>query len=233
MMKTLARLMPPILACAALVLAPTLADAAEKVIKPFNGKNLDGWKTKGQKHYWTVGTATVDPDNPKELAVKDEGSELVNAKAHGSDIYSEATHGDAVIRLEVMVPQGSNSGIYVHGEYEIQVLDSWGHEKPGGGDMGAVYGAAPPKDPVYRKPGEWSTYEIHFRAPRFDAAGKKTANARLQKVILNGKVIHADLELKGPTPGGVNGKEKPEGPLLFQGNHGPVAYRNIRITPME
>jgi len=232
-MKRLARLMPALLGCAVLVATAIPADAAEKVIKPFNGENLDGWTTKGKKHHWTVGTAALDPDNPKQLVVKTEGDELVNAGAHGSDIYSKATHGDAVIRLEVMVPKGSNSGIYVHGEYEIQVLDSWGKEHPGGGDMGAVYGAAPPTDPVYKKPGEWSTYEIHFRTPRFDANGKKTANARLEKVVLNGKVIHEDLELKGSTPGGVTGKEKPKGPIMFQGNHGPVAYRNLIIRPVE
>ena len=212
---------------------PRRAAAGEEgeVVRPFNGKNLDGWKAKGKKHFWTVGTAALDPADPKELAVRPEGNELINAKGHGSDIYSEYTYGDAVIRLEVMVPKGSNSGIYVHGEYEIQVLDSFGKKKPGGGDMGAIYGAAPPKEPVYKKPGEWSAYEIHWQAPRFDATGAKTANAKFVKVVLNGKVIHENLEMKGPTPAGVDGKEKARGPLMFQGDHGPVAFRNIRITP--
>jgi len=204
-----------------------------KVIEPFNGKNLAGWKAKGKKNFWKVGTAKLDPTNPKKLVVAPGGNDLVNAQDHGTDLYSEVTYGDAVITLDVMVPQGSNSGIYVHGEYEIQVLDSYGKTKPGGGDMGAIYGAQAPKDPVYKKPGEWSTYEIHWQAPKFDASGAKTANARFLKVILNGRAIHENVEMKDRTPGGVDNKEKPKGPLMFQGNHGPVAYRNIKITPLN
>jgi len=210
------------------------AGKAGKAVEPFNGKDLAGWKTKAKKQgFWKVGTAKLDPVNQKELVVEPGGSDLVNAKAHGVDLYSEYRHGDAVITLEVMVPKGSNSGIYVHGEYEIQILDSYGKTKPGGGDMGAIYGAQAPKDPVYKKCGEWSTYEIHWQAPKFDASGKKVANARFLKVILNGKVIHENLEMPKQTPGGVDGKEKPKGPLMFQGNHGPVAFRNIRITPLN
>jgi hypothetical protein len=209
--------------------------------KPFNGKDLAGWKFVGpaEKSNWRAGVARVSPDNPKLLVVDAGEGDLVNALPTGKhgesvDLYSDYTHGDAVIDLEVMVPEGSNSGVYVHGEYEIQVLDSFGKDaKPGLGDMGAVYGAKPPTNPRYRKPGEWSTMHIEFRAPRFDAAGKKTANARLVKITLNGRAIHEDVELPGPTPGGVTGKEHARGPIMFQGNHGPVALRKIRITPSE
>ena len=189
--------MPLLLAGALLACASAAAIAAD-ADEPFNAKDLTGWKTKGPvaKSVWTVGTASLDPANPTKLVVKPGGKELINAKAHGLDLYSEYTYGDAVITLEVMVPQGSNSGIYVHGEYEIQVLDSYGKEKnPGGGDMGAIYGAQPPTKPVYKKPGEWSTYEIRWQAPKFDAAGKKTANAKFLKVVLNGAVIHENLEM--------------------------------------
>ena len=217
-----------------------LGKAGEKGPKPdvvFDGKDreLKEWKGKGKGlGHWMVGSAKPDSEKPNTFTVSKEGKELVNAKGHGVDLYSKYVHGDAIIKLEVMVPKGSNSGIYVHGEYEIQVLDSYGREKnPGAGDMGAVYGAAPPKKPKYKKPGEWSTYEIHFVAPKFDNEGKKTANAKLVKVILNGAIIHKDLEMKGPTPGGVDGKEKAKGPILFQGNHGPVSYRNITVLPME
>jgi len=214
------------------------AKGEDKGDKPFNGKTLDGWKPKihprrKNKSQWTVGTARPDPAKPKEFLVVKKGCELINARGKGVDLYSTYVHADAVITIEVMVPKGSNSGIYVHGEYEIQVLDSYGRDKkPGRGDMGAIYGAAPPTKPVYKKPGEWSTYEIHFQAPRFDAEGRKTANARFLKVILNGALIHKDVEMKGPTPGGVDRKEKPKGPIMFQGDHGPVAYRNIRVLPL-
>ena len=202
---------------------------------PFNGKSLDGWKIKGAaaKSQWAVGTATMNPAKAGELTVGKDAGELVNAKSGGVDIYSEATFGDAIIELEVMVPKGSNSGIYVMGEYEIQVFDSFGKAKPGGGDMGALYGAQPPRVNASKKPGEWQKYEIHFKAPRFDADGKKTGNALFQKVILNGQVLHENVEMPKGTPGGVDGKEKAKGPIMFQGDHGPVAYRNIAIKPLK
>jgi len=221
------------------VLASLAATAfAADTIEPFNGKNLDGWKAKPEGNtasQWVVGSAKPDPANPRQFQVTPGGQELINnTSGHGKslDLYSTVRHGDAVITLEVMVPKESNSGIYVMGEYEIQVLDSFGNDQnPGPGDMGAIYGAQPPKKPKYRAPGEWNHYEIHWQAPRFDANGKKTANAKFLKVILNGATIHENLEMPGPTPGGVDGKEKPMGPLLFQGNHGPVAYRAIKIAP--
>ncbi len=210
------------------------------VVHPFNGKNLDGWKPKPEgnaKSQWTVGSAKLDPTDPKKFMVTPRGNELINqTSGHGQslDFYSEALHGDAIITLEVMVPKESNSGIYVMGEYEVQVLDSFGKDaNPGPGDMGAIYGAQPPQKPKYKAPGEWNTYEIHWQAPKFDASAKKIANAKFLKVILNSVTIHENLEMKGPTPGGVDGKEKAKGPLMFQGNHGPVAYRNIQIKPLN
>jgi len=160
---------------------------------------------------------------------------MINLAAqHGDslDIFSKAKFGDCRIELQLMVPKESNSGVYVMGEYEIQVLDSFGREKMGSGDMGAVYGAAPPPVNACKKPGEWQRYVIEVIAPRFDASGKKTANARLVKVELNGQVLHENLELPGQTPGGVTGKESPAGPLMFQGNHGSVAYRNVVVMPL-
>ena len=214
------------------------AATAEEESRPFNGKDLKGWafqKSEKQKPHWKVGAASLHPEDPRMFRVAPDGDQLINdvaSQGQGVDIYSEPEYGDCVITLEVMVPKGSNSGIYVMGEYEVQVLDSYGNEKnPGPGDMGAIYGAKPPKDPVYRKPGEWSSFEIHFQAPRFDARGKKTQNARFLKVVLNGVAIQEDVEMKGPTPGGLTGKEHPKGPILFQGNHGPAAYRNIEIHP--
>ena len=207
-------------------------DLAAEPAKPFNGKNLDGWKFKNppERVFWKVGTASLNPDNPSAIVLKESGSELVNTKGGGVDAYCEEMFGDCVIEIEVLVPQGSNSGIYVMGEYEIQVFDSYGKEKLGGGDMGAIYGAAPPRVNAIKSPGEWNKYVIDFRAPRFEDDGKKTANATFVKVTLNGKVLHEDVEMKGPTPSGVTGKEHAEGPIMFQGDHGPVAYRNMKIT---
>ena len=214
--------------------ALTSATLSGEAAKPFNGKNLDGWKQKGPatKSHLTVGTAKLNPKNAREFIVAKGGNELINAKGGGIDFYCEALFGDAIIEVEVMVPQGSNSGVYVMGEYEIQVLDSYGRKKLSGGDMGAIYDAAPPRVNACKKPGQWQKYEIHFRAPRFKD-GKKIVNAKFLKVILNDQLLHENVEMKNATPGGVDGKEKPKGPLMFQGNHGPVSYRNIIIKPLK
>lgn len=206
-----------------------------KPVEPFNGKDLSGWKLKGDnkaKSKWAVGQAKPDSADPTRFVVASEGNELVNTQGGGVDIYSEFKHGDAVIELELMVPKGSNSGVYVMGEYEVQVLDSFGVEKPGPGDIGAIYGAAPPRVNAAKKPGAWQKFTIDFRAPKFDSNGKKTANARFVKVTLNGTVIHENVEAKAPTPSCLTGKEAATGPIMFQGDHGPVAYRNIMITPI-
>ena len=207
---------------------------AAQGVEPFNGKDLSGWKLKGpaEKSKWKVGAASLDPAAPAKFVVA-EGAELVNAAGGGVDVYSEAKFGDALIEVELMVPKGSNSGVYVMGEYEVQVLDSFGKEKMGTGDIGALYGAAPPKVNASKPPGEWQKLVIDFRAPKFGADGKKTANAKFVKIELNGQLIQENVEMKGPTPAGVTGKEAPEGPIMFQGDHGPVAFRALKVTPVK
>jgi len=204
----------------------------------FNGQDLSEWEAKnssGKANKWAVGKAKVSASNPKLLEKADGAGELINlTPAHGEsqDFYSKAKFGDCRIELEVMVPQGSNSGVYVMGEYEVQVLDSYGKTQVGSGDMGAIYGGFSPPVNASKKPGEWQQYMIEWRAPQFDGNGNKTKNAMFVKVELNGRILHKNLEMPGPTPGGVTGKEAPTGPLMFQGNHGPVAYRNIVVKPL-
>jgi hypothetical protein len=204
---------------------------------PFDGTSLQGWAMKSpmERSKWVVGYATLDPNDNKKLKVSNQGdgpAQLVNKEERGVDIYTLEKYADCTISLEFMVPQGSNSGIYVMGEYEIQILDSFGKDKIGPGDLGGLYNAAAPKKNAAKRPGEWQTFEIVFEAPKFDG-DKKTSNAKFVKVVLNGEVIHENVEMKGPTPSGVTGKEVAAGPLMFQGDHGPVAYRNIKITPKK
>jgi hypothetical protein len=214
------------------------AVAADRTVKLFNGKDLSGWKVKGKPSgsYWKVGGAKLNPKDAKKFAVAS-GAELINDKGNsdrgrGINIYSEFQHGTGRIEIEVMVPKGSNSGVYIQGEYEVQVFDSWGVKKPRPLDIGAIYGAAPPRVNAAKKPGEWQKLVIDFEAPRFGPDGKVTRKARFVTVSLNGKTIHDDVEMKGPTPAGLTGKEHAKGPILLQGDHGPVSYRNLRFTPM-
>jgi hypothetical protein len=227
-----------ILSVAAMISLSAAADhhKSGEGIRPFNGKDLGGWTTKkpASKSKWTTGIPVVSKANPKRLLVGlGEGALINDVSGHGEgvDIYSIEKFGSCTIEVEVMVARESNSGIYVMGEYEVQVLDSYGREKLGSGDMGAIYGAAPPTINACTPPGTWQKYVIEFEAPKFNDSGEKTANARFVKVELNGQVLHRDVEMKGPTPSGVTGKEAPTGPIMFQGDHGPVAYRNLVITP--
>jgi hypothetical protein len=227
-----------IVMAAALVLAPA-ARAEDKVVTPFNGKDLTGWKLKGpkEKSKWVVGRATLDEKNPAKLAVTPLPPEadggpaarlLINASG-SVDLYTEEKFGDCTVEVEFMIPKGSNSGVYLMGEYEVQILDTYGKKgalKPG--DMGGIYNTAAPKVNACKKPGEWQKFVIDFQAPRFKD-GKKVANAKFLKVTLNGEVIHENVEPKGSTGGGLTGKEVASGPLLFQGDHGPVAFRNVKI----
>ena len=211
-------------------------------IEPFNGKDLRGWKLKNEKKSrWIAGYATVINPSAKTISIKSKGdgepTSLINflpEGEHGCDIYTAERFGDIHLELEFMVPKGSNSGVYLMGEYEVQILDSFGKpdNKLTQGDLGALYSAAAPKKNAAKKPGEWQKFVIDFQAPKFDG-GKKTANAKFVKVVLNGVVLHENVEMKQQTPGGLTGKEAPTGPLMFQGDHGAVAFRNIKITPKK
>lgn len=134
----------------ALMTLPILIVATAFAAEPFNGKDLEGWSLKGDKSksQWVVGVAKMDEKNPGKLVLVEAKpgtpTELVNP-AKGVDIYTNEKFGDCTIALEVMVPKNSNSGVYVMGEYEVQVLDSWGREKVGTGDMGGLYNTAAPK----------------------------------------------------------------------------------------
>lgn len=225
---------------AAMLISEGLAEGW--VSDPFDGKSLEGWEFKkpADKAKWAVGVAEQPADNPKTLVAKPlaEGKtgalvNQVSGHRQSVDIYTKAEWADCHLEIEVMVAKGANSGIYLMGEYEIQILDSFGKTKIGAGDMGGIYGASPARTNAAGEPGTWQKYVVDFQAPRFDDAGKKIANARFLRIELNGKVIHEDVEVKGSTGGSLPGPERPKGPIMFQGDHGPVAYRNIKVTPLK
>ncbi|MBI2421693.1 MAG: DUF1080 domain-containing protein [Candidatus Hydrogenedentes bacterium] len=162
------------------------------------------------------------------------------AHISGSSIVSKAEFGDAQYHVEFRNPympeedKGSqargNSGVYLMGRYELQVLDSF-TDKPKDNLCGGIYQKAVPIVLASLPPMEWQTYDITFTAPKFDAAGKKTSDARIT-VKHNGILIHDDAVLDDATPGGVSGEEAPQGPLMLQDHHDTVTYRNIWVKPL-
>ena len=209
------------------------------------GNDLSAWR--GDTGQWQiVGDTFAASENEKLLSSKPGTGVILNGPTgKTSNLFSKAEFGDAKAHIEFMIPKGSNSGIYFMGRYEIQVYDSYGVQKDEypGIECGGIYQrwdesrdpkgyeGHSPRVNASRPPGQWQTFDVVFRAPRFDAAGRKVANARFERVVHNGVVIHEDVDLTGPTRAGVYNDEKSAGPLMLQGDHGPVAYRNIRIEP--
>lgn len=168
----------------------------------------------------------------------------INDASRKDQLISKMEHGDIELELEVMLPKGSNSGIYLQGRYELQLFDSWGAKTAKYSDMGGIYrnwenepgkiymGKAPLTNAA-KAPGLWQKLRISFRAPRFDATGRKVTNAKFSLVTLNGVIIHENVEVPLPTGGPLENNETPRGPLMIQGDHGPIAFRNIRYQLME
>lgn len=187
--------------------------------------------------WFETGGAKLNSSDEKVLTALDGQGVLINGeKGRIVNLVSKEKFEDILLSLEFMVSSGSNSGVYLQGRYEIQILDSWGKENPGSGDCGGIYArfdgtktyeGAPPMTNASGKPGEWQHLEIEFNAPRFNSKGEKTKNALFKKVILNGTVVHRNAEVTGPTASSLDDKEEQFGPLMLQGDHGPVAYRNI------
>ena len=196
---------------------------------------LNGWKAKHpEKGKWVVGSATVDPKDAQKAHDRlHRLGGLINAQP-ASDLFTEAKYGDCTVEVEFMIPKGSNSGVYLMGEYEVQILDTFdkGDDQLKPGDMAGIYTVRPAEDFRVKGPGVWQKFVIDFQAPKYEA-GKKTSNAKFVKVTFNDIVIHENVECKNVTPGGLTGKEMPEGPLMFQGDHGQVSFRNLRVTPRK
>jgi hypothetical protein len=155
------------------------------------------------------------------------------------DIISNVTYQDAYVHVEFREPdmpeasgQGKgNSGVFLQGRYEVQVLDSYGLTHPGVGDCGAVYDIASPLFAAYRPPLEWQTYDIIFRAPRFDEKGAKTDDGWIT-VLLNGLPIQNNVRVPRPNIGCAEEDIPKPGPLVLQDHWCPVFYRNIWVLPL-
>jgi hypothetical protein len=186
------------------------------------------------KNLWTIGTARLDPSDSTKFIVSPEGDELINTGEGSVDILTREKYGDIHVALEFMIPVDGNSGVYPLGEYEIQIWESF--SKPiimENQWLGTIVATAEPRVHAEKGGGEWQQLSFDFRAPRFDPKGNKIANARFDRVVLNGQIIHENVEVPKPTPVCLTGKESPTGPLMLQGFVGPAAFRNIKIVPLE
>jgi hypothetical protein len=200
------------------------------------------------KENWSIVGGINSSIDQTNITITEAGTGILSCKheigKYGieKDILSVMEHGDLDLDLDFMMAKGSNSGIYLQGRYEIQLNDSWGKKNPKYGDVGGIYerwdeskpegskgyeGIAPRLN-VAKAPGLWQNIKISFQAPRFDATGKKISDAKILSIILNGVLIHENVELTGPTRGSLLDNEVPSGPLRFQGDHGNVAFRNIK-----
>lgn len=137
----------------------------------------------------------------------------------GANLVSDQTFTDFKLHIEFRYSKGSNSGVYLRGRYEVQIEDSKGME-PTVGHLGAIYGFLPPSEMVAKNPGDWQSYDITLRG-------------RMVTVIGNNKTIICNQEIPGITGGAIDSKEGEPGPIMMQGDHGPIDYRNIIITPIK
>jgi hypothetical protein len=190
--------------------APTLLRTTEPVwgapIALFNGRDLTGWAPRGGANRWRA-----------------VGGVLANTGA-GANLATTRAFGDFRLHVEVRVPPGGNSGIYLRGRHEVQVEDdevpaaARAATEPASTHIGGVYGFLAPSTYAGRGAGQWQTYDI-------------TLVGRRVTVVLNGRTVIAGQPIPGITGGALDSDEGTPGPLLLQGDHGPVEYRNVVLTP--
>jgi hypothetical protein len=167
----------------------------------FNGHDLVGWKPRDAdaEHGWVV-----------------IGGLLSNAEP-GNDLLTERKFTDFKLHAEFRYPEGSNSGIYLRGRYEVQIEDNYGHD-PDAHEIGGIYGFLTPIKNAAKKPGEWQTIEV-------------TLIGRSVTVVLNGDQIIDRQVIPGITGGALDSNEGEPGPIMLQGDHGEVEFRRLALTP--
>ena len=187
------------------VRAPALRRRSEPIwgepIRLFNRKDLSGW------------TTLKSSDENQWVA---EDGILRNPKS-GANLRTEAIFDDFKLHIEFRYPKGSNSGVYLRGRYEVQIEDNKGRE-PNSHLFGGIYGFLSPSEMVAKDPEEWQTFDI-------------TLVGRMLTVIANGITIICNQEIPGITGGAIDSHEGEPGPIYFQGDHGPIEFRNIVLIP--
>ena len=210
--------------------------------------DMSFWKPSEKTNWQIASDVTADITKHDVISKSDGKGVLVNIPAdkNKANLQSAAEYGDVDVSFDFMMAAHSNSGFYLMGRYEIQLLDSWGVKNPGTGDCGGIYkrrryengkeilweGHAPRLNACLA-PGLWQHIDISFQAPKFDLAGKKTQNAKMLFIKLNGYLIQENVELTGPTGGPIANDEAATGPFMIQGDHGPVAFKNFIISNLS
>ncbi len=177
----------------------------------FNGKDTTGWKLRNPSgnNSWTVEPGGVLKNT-------------VNPGEHGTDLVTTSKFWNFVVKYEYMVPDDSNSGFYLRGRHELQILGDYKSGKPSLGGNGAIYNFKEPSEFASKPGNEWQTV-------------KATIIDNKITVILNGKKIHDNVECNKATGSEIDAKINQPGPIFLQGDHGTVSFRNIEIKelPME
>lgn len=179
------------------LLHPQKNPAWGKPVSLLNGTDLKGWHATGDNQ-WIV------------------ESGILKSPKSGSNLVTDNAFKDFKLHLEFRFPKGSNSGMYLRGRYEVQIIDSKGME-PEDGLFAGVYGFLTPNEMTAKDAGEWQTYDI-------------TLVGRRVTIVANGVTVIHDQIIPGITGGALDSKEGEPGPLMIQGDHGPVEFKNITIT---
>ena len=203
----------------------------EKTFKP-----TKGWQT-----------STVAEARDKSIEIQTSGKPFFFTNAatpkKGGYLPTVEQFGDCTIEAEFLIPKGSNSGIYLQGRYEIQILDSHGKTKVSDGDIGAVYHrwddkrkpkgyeGHRPKVNAAKPAGEWQKFVIKFRAPRLSKDGSVLEKPRFLSVHLNGKLVQENVTVHGPTRSAQRKGFAAKDHIFIQGDHGPIAFRKFKVTP--
>lgn len=173
-----------------------------KPVKLFNGKDLDGWEPSGKTNQWYVKDGVLISPHT------------------GSNLVSKRRFKDFKLHVEFKYGKESNSGVYLRGRYEVQIIDNPQTNHPNSHLFGGVYGFLVPSEMAVKGPDQWQSFDI-------------TLIGRMVTIVANGKTIIYYQEIPGITGGALDSDEGAPGPIYFQGDHGPVMYRNIIITPVE
>ena len=196
-----------LLAALSLLVTSALAVDEPGFVPLFNGKDTTGWKLRRSDGHnsWTVVDGVL--------------KNTVNPGEHGTDLVTDKKFWNFTVRYEYQVPDDSNSGFYLRGRHEIQILGDFKSGKPAKGGNGAIYNHTAPSEFASRPGGEWQTAEATI-------IGNKIT------VILNGRKIHDNVECNIATGSEIDKNVTEPGPIFLQGDHGTVSFRNMRIKTL-